>query len=147
MIDQTLYDAYGQRQVSTMFTQLNQYHVVLEVKSGFQSHPTDLRDLYIRSGTATSSSPAATGVVAGGSTTVAGNGPSSTSRRGCAAVGFQPVWRQFRRDAVYRRRNSIGPGFCERKPGAAERFHALGNDHRSHRYQPPGPVPGGHHVF
>ncbi len=45
-IDQTLYDAYGQRQVSTMFTQLNQYHVVLEVKPGFQQNPLDLRDLY-----------------------------------------------------------------------------------------------------
>ena len=32
MIDDTLYDAFGQRQVSTMFTQLNQYHVVLEVE-------------------------------------------------------------------------------------------------------------------
>ena len=32
-IDDTLYDAFGQRQVSTMFTQLNQYHVVLEVES------------------------------------------------------------------------------------------------------------------
>ena len=32
MIDDTLYDAFGQRQVSTIFTQLNQYHVVLEVK-------------------------------------------------------------------------------------------------------------------
>jgi multidrug efflux pump len=77
MIDQTLYDAYGQRQVSTMFTQLNQYHVVLEVKSGFNAHPVDLRNLFIRSGTATSATPA--GVVAGGSTVVAGNGPSSTS--------------------------------------------------------------------
>ena len=34
MIDDTLYDAFGQRQVSTMFTQLNQYHVVLEVEAG-----------------------------------------------------------------------------------------------------------------
>ena len=47
-IDQTLYDAYGQRQVSTMFTQLNQYHVVLELKPGFQQNPTELRDLFIR---------------------------------------------------------------------------------------------------
>ena len=39
-IDQTLYDAYGQRQVSTMFTQLNQYHVVLEVEAGIQANPT-----------------------------------------------------------------------------------------------------------
>ncbi len=37
-IDQTLYDAYGQRQVSTMFTQLNQYHVVLEVKPDFHQN-------------------------------------------------------------------------------------------------------------
>ena len=36
MIDDTLYDAFGQRQVSTMFTQLNQYRVVLEVKPEFQ---------------------------------------------------------------------------------------------------------------
>ena len=34
-IDDTLYDAFGQRQVSTMFTQLNQYHVVLEVATEF----------------------------------------------------------------------------------------------------------------
>ena len=47
-IDQTLYDAYGQRQVSTMFTQLNQYHVVLEVKPGFQKNPSNLSDLFIR---------------------------------------------------------------------------------------------------
>ena len=39
MIDDTLYDAFGQRQVSTMFTQLNQYHVVLEVKPDFQHEP------------------------------------------------------------------------------------------------------------
>ena len=47
-IDQTLYDAYGQREVSIMFTQLNQYHVVLEVKPGFDKNPSDLRDLFIR---------------------------------------------------------------------------------------------------
>ena len=51
-IDQTLYDAYGQRQVSTMFTQLNQYHVVLEVKPNFDQRPLNLSDLYIRSGMA-----------------------------------------------------------------------------------------------
>src|SRR2546430_7773670 len=38
-IDNTLYDAYGQRQVSTIFTQLNQYHVVLEVDPQFQQDP------------------------------------------------------------------------------------------------------------
>ncbi|MCU1254951.1 MAG: acriflavin resistance protein, partial [Candidatus Angelobacter sp.] len=41
-IDDTLYDAFGQRQVSTIFTQLNQYHVVLEVGQQFQDDPSDL---------------------------------------------------------------------------------------------------------
>jgi multidrug efflux pump subunit AcrB len=49
-IDQTLYNAYGQRQVSTIFTQLNQYHVVLELMPGFQKGPLDLRELYVRTG-------------------------------------------------------------------------------------------------
>ena len=51
LIDQTLYDAFGQRQVSTMFTQLNQYHVVLEVAPQFQRNPHALDDIYIRSNT------------------------------------------------------------------------------------------------
>ena len=53
-IDQTLYDAYGQRQVSIMFTQLNQYHVVLEVKPGFEKNPSALSDLFIRTAAGTS---------------------------------------------------------------------------------------------
>ena len=38
-IDNTLYDAFGQRQISIMFTQLNQYHVVLEVEAGVSAEP------------------------------------------------------------------------------------------------------------
>jgi multidrug efflux pump len=48
MIDDTLYDAFGQRLVSTMFTQLNQYHVVLEVEPKFQQNPDSLKDIYVR---------------------------------------------------------------------------------------------------
>jgi multidrug efflux pump len=48
-VDDTLYDAFGQRQVSTMFTQLNQYHVVLEVDPHFQQSPEALKDIYVRS--------------------------------------------------------------------------------------------------
>ena len=51
VIDDTLYDAFGQRQISTMFTQLNQYRVVLEVKPDLQKSPDSLGDLYIRSDT------------------------------------------------------------------------------------------------
>jgi multidrug efflux pump len=47
-IDQTLYDAFGQRQVSTMYTQLNQYHVVMEVLPAFWQNPDGLRYLYLK---------------------------------------------------------------------------------------------------
>jgi multidrug efflux pump len=50
-IDNTLYDAFGQRQVSTMFTQLNQYHVILEVAPNFQRNADDLSSLYVASTT------------------------------------------------------------------------------------------------
>ncbi len=75
-IDQTLYDAYGQRQVSTIFTQLNQYHVVLEVKPGFQAGPADLAHLFIRTGMG---SAGGTGVVSGGSAATQVFGASSSS--------------------------------------------------------------------
>ncbi len=52
-IDNTLYDAFGQRQVSTIFTQLNQYHVVLEVDSRFQQNPDALKDIYVKSSNGT----------------------------------------------------------------------------------------------
>ncbi len=86
-IDNTLYDSYGQRQVSTMFTQLNQYHVVLEVRPNFQAAPGDLRDLFIRSSAPTSSGGG--GVVSGGSTLTAGFGASSASV--AAATGGQAL--------------------------------------------------------
>jgi multidrug efflux pump len=50
-IDSTLYDAFGQRQVSTMYTQLNQYHVVLEVDPQFQQDPESLDQIYVKSNT------------------------------------------------------------------------------------------------
>ncbi len=50
-LDATLYDAYGQRQVSTLFTQLNQYHVILEVQPQFAVNPQNLRNLFINTTT------------------------------------------------------------------------------------------------
>ena len=49
VIDDTLYDAFGQRQVSTIFTQLNQYHVILEVAPQFQQDPEALKSIYVKS--------------------------------------------------------------------------------------------------
>jgi multidrug efflux pump len=50
-IDDALYDAFGQRQISTMFTQLNQYHVVLDVQRQFRIRPQNIGDLRIKSAT------------------------------------------------------------------------------------------------
>ena len=49
LIDDTLYDAFGQRQVSTIFTQLNQYRVVEEVTPEYMLNPGKLKDIYVRS--------------------------------------------------------------------------------------------------
>jgi multidrug efflux pump len=67
MIDQTLYDGFGQRQVDTMYTQLNQYHVIIETMPEFQKNPAKLQDIYVRS--AIASSATTTGASSTSSTT------------------------------------------------------------------------------
>jgi len=64
MLDDTLYDAFGQRQISTMFTQLNQYRVVLETDPRFQRDPDDLRHIYVQPGNSDTSAAGITGSVA-----------------------------------------------------------------------------------
>jgi multidrug efflux pump len=70
-IDNTLYDAYGQREISTLYTQLNQYHVILETQPEWQLDPNKLSDLYIQS----SASSGATG--AGAATSFSSSASSS----------------------------------------------------------------------
>jgi multidrug efflux pump len=79
-IDQTLYDAFGQRQVSTLYTQLNQYHIILETQPEFQKNPSKLQDIYVRSAlasTALTTGPSATQTVT--ATTASGNSASSAA--------------------------------------------------------------------
>jgi multidrug efflux pump len=83
-VDQTLYDAFGQRQVSTLYTQLNQYHIILETQPDFQKNPAKLQDIYIRSAlaptaltTGSTSSGSGNGTVT--STTAGGNSASTSS--------------------------------------------------------------------
>jgi multidrug efflux pump len=60
-IDSTLYDAFGQRQISTLYTQFNQYHVILEASPEFQRDPLKLRDIYLQNSSSQSSTnPAST---------------------------------------------------------------------------------------
>jgi multidrug efflux pump len=78
-IDQMLYDAYGQRQVSTLYTQLNQYHIVLETQPEFQKNPARLRDLYVRSALAPTALTTSSSTQTITATTASGNSASSAS--------------------------------------------------------------------
>jgi multidrug efflux pump len=60
-IDSTLYDAFGQRQISTLYTQFNQYHVIMEASPEFQRNPQKLQDIYLQnSASQSSASPSST---------------------------------------------------------------------------------------
>jgi multidrug efflux pump len=81
-IDNTLYDAYGQREISTLYTQLNQYHVILETAPEWQQNPSKLSDLYIQTNSAsgTSGAGAATSFSSSASAS-AGSNSTTTSVR------------------------------------------------------------------
>ena len=84
MIDQTLYDAFGQRQVSTLYTQLNQYHVVLETMPDFQKDPAKLQDIYVRSA---ATSPPSGSSASSGSSAAQSNSSSGVNSNGVVTVG------------------------------------------------------------
>jgi multidrug efflux pump len=84
-IDNMLYDAYGQRQISTMYTQLNQYHVILETAPNSQQGPNKLQDLYIQTNaSAGGSGPGASSSFAASGSSSAGSNATTTS------VAFTP---------------------------------------------------------
>ena len=84
-IDSTLYDAYGQRQISTMYTQLNQYHVILETAPNAQQSPAQLQDLYIQT------NASAGGSGPGASSSFASSGSSSAGSNAITtAVAYTP---------------------------------------------------------
>jgi multidrug efflux pump len=79
-VDSTLYDAYGQRQISTMYTQLNQYHVILETAPSSQQSPGKLQDLYIKTNTsAGGSGPGASSSFASSGSSSAGSNATTTT--------------------------------------------------------------------
>jgi multidrug efflux pump len=84
-IDSTLYDAYGQRQINTMYTQLNQYHVILETSPSVQQNPGKLQDLFIQTDTSSGTSgPAASSTYASSGSSSAGSNATTT------AVAYTP---------------------------------------------------------
>jgi len=72
-VDNTLYDAFGQRQINTMYTQLNQYHVILESEPQFQLDPDKLNKLYIQSNSQANTTGAAASSSGNGSTSAGSN--------------------------------------------------------------------------
>ncbi|MCE0483479.1 MAG: efflux RND transporter permease subunit [Methylacidiphilales bacterium] len=95
-IDNTLYDAFGQRQVSTMFTQVNQYHVILEVDPQFQQDPADLDHVYITpTGAASSTGTSSTSSTSSASTSQtqvqAGAGTTALSSSTAPTMGAAPL--------------------------------------------------------
>ncbi len=76
-IDNTLYDAFGQRQINTMYTQLNQYHVILEVDPNFERSPNSLKDIYVQA--STSGTVAAPVASTSGSSSGAGSGTTGST--------------------------------------------------------------------
>ncbi len=106
LIDDTLYDAFGQRQISTIFTQLNQYRVVLEVKPEFKQSPDKLQDIYIPTTTVTTTGTVtATGATTG---TVTAAVPLTTSAATAASTAATPEV-QVPLSAITRLSRTTGP--------------------------------------
>jgi multidrug efflux pump len=82
-IDNTLYDAFGQRQVSTIYSAQNQYHVVMEVAPRYWQSPQTLRDIYVStaagSASGTETTNAVVGTVSAPTASKTGTGASSSS--------------------------------------------------------------------
>ena len=89
LIDQTLYDAFGQRQVSTMFTSLNQYHVVMEVDPQFWQSPAGLETIYMRQLPPSTTNP--TSAASASPASIAGSASAGTVSTAQAAPGSTPL--------------------------------------------------------
>ena len=144
-IDNTLYDAYGQRQINTLYTQLNQYHVILEAAAGFPARSRP------------SVQPLHPGQRRGRNLRRCGRYVLCGYR-----VGLCRYQRYYRRRCVYafvrsshracrsvvvnahglQRRN--GGHACQCR--AAQRVHSNAEHQPAALHQPPGAVPGGHHL-
>ena len=87
-IDNTLYDAFGQRQVSTIYNPLNQYHVVMEIAPRYWQDPSTLNQIYVSTSGANPTGVQQTGIAAGDYTS--STGPASTAAIDCRGFGAKP---------------------------------------------------------
>jgi multidrug efflux pump len=85
-IDNTLYDAFGQRQVSTIYNPLNQYHVVMEVAPRYWQHPDMLNEIYVSTSGGSASGAQTTNATAGTVTAATTGGTAGTTASSAAAI-------------------------------------------------------------
>jgi multidrug efflux pump len=85
-IDNTLYDAFGQRQINTMYTQLNQYHVILETDPQFQKDPNKLNNIYVQATTSGTVAAGASATQGSSSGAGSGGGAATTSKLSSSAT-------------------------------------------------------------
>ncbi len=106
-IDNTLYDAFGQRQINTLYTQLNQYHVILETDPRFQLGPQKLNDIYIQSSTTGSSATPVSNTA--GSSSGAGSGAAPSPGNALLAPSTASVSSPTASTSALASGNTLGP--------------------------------------
>jgi multidrug efflux pump len=92
-VDNTLYDAYGQRQINTLYTQLNQYHVILETQPEWQQDPGNLAHLFLQANASSSATGAAasTSFSSSGSSSAGSNATTTSVLYTPSAASLQPT--------------------------------------------------------
>jgi multidrug efflux pump len=148
-IDNTLYDAFGQRQINTMYTQVNQYHVVLEAEPQFQKDPNKLNRIYIQAnassgatGAGAASSFASSGASSAGSNALAGSALYTPSANTLAppATALSPTAATASSNGA----TSAGATSSATSNAVPLRFRALREHYGAARHYPPGSISGDH---
>lgn len=86
-VDNALYNGFGQRQVATIYAELNQYHVIMEVAPRYTRSPESLKDIYVPAKGGGGASTATTASASTTSTTTGGTGTSGTATTSTASTG------------------------------------------------------------
>ncbi|HEX5281966.1 MAG TPA: efflux RND transporter permease subunit [Micropepsaceae bacterium] len=111
-IDNTLYDAFGQRQVSTIYQELNQYHVVMEVAPQFWQSPDTLQDIYV-STSGNIKGTQQTGAVAStvqSAAATAATAPGGTAAQSSAQIAAEAVRNQLQNQIAISSRGAASTG-------------------------------------
>ena len=143
-IDNTLYDAFGQRQVSTIYNARNQYHVIMEVAPKYWQNAETLKDVYVSKSGGAVGGTQATNAVAGTVTRTEGRHrpPPRVAADAARNLALNSIGNTGKGTAS----TGSAVSTSRRNHGAAERRHPLRARQHSARRQSPGPVRRLHHL-